>query len=792
MKIEVLSHLTLAAAFAILGATTLQATTTFTVTNTSNSGAGSLAQAITDANNTAGLDTIAFNIPSSDPGCHNVAGVGTVCTISVFGGLPDITDSVTIDGYTQPGSSPNTLAVGDDAKILIEVEGSDPVAGNAFTVRASDVTLRGLVINRFSPGNNFGIGTAIVLDGFAPGPGDRLVVEGCFIGTDVTGTIALPNAGDGILIASSDGHRIGGALPAQRNIISGNTGLDNYFGVGVGINIGGGGGNGRPFTTNVQVLGNYIGVDRSGNVALGNAAGVAIGNGLNHRIGGPNPGERNVIGGSLRTNNNFDGCYGSGVCIGGGDSNHIVQGNYIGIGADGIAPVGNANYGVDLGFRNNSPGNLIGGPKPGEGNVISSNGAYGIFSGFSNSNAYQGNLIGTAADGTTPRGNLLDGIRCSSSYVETIGGTTLGAGNVIAFNGRKGVVLNAGSGGAQSAVDPILGNFVHDNNSLGIDLNDDGVTPNDHCDADKCNFGCGANANQNYPVLTSASSSGGSTTIQGTLDSTTNATFRIEFFSSSACDGSGYGEGEVFLGASDVTTDANCSATIDVNLPVGVAVDQFITATATDSSNNTSEFSNCIPIATPSPTPTPTATATATPTATATATATPTATTSATPTPTATPGMIRVCFKTVPAGLSYTVDGITYNSSHTFSWLAGSSHTIATTSPQNGGTAVQYVWKKWSDNGAISHTITPTSNSRYVAKFATQYYLTMNAGTGGTVAPASSWRNKGAQGVIKGTPLPGYHFTGWTGSGSGSYSGPNNPASIIMNEPITETASFSQ
>src|SRR5581483_2313344 len=119
---------------------------------------------------------------------------------------------------------------------------------------------------------------------------------------------------------SSDGHRIGSPLPSQRTIICGNTGLDNSCGVGVGINIRPGGNNGCPFTTNVQVLVNYIGVDSSGNVALGNAAGVAIGNGLNHRIGGPNPGERNVIGGGLRTNNNFDACYGSGICIGGGDS----------------------------------------------------------------------------------------------------------------------------------------------------------------------------------------------------------------------------------------------------------------------------------------------------------------------------------------------------------------------------------------------------------------------------------------------------------------------------------------
>jgi uncharacterized repeat protein (TIGR02543 family) len=151
-----------------------------------------------------------------------------------------------------------------------------------------------------------------------------------------------------------------------------------------------------------------------------------------------------------------------------------------------------------------------------------------------------------------------------------------------------------------------------------------------------------------------------------------------------------------------------------------------------------------------------------------------------------------VTFKTNPAGLSYTVDGTTFNSGHVFSWPAGSSHTIATTSPQSGGSGVQYVWQKWSDNGAISHTIAPTTSTTYTATFTTQYYLTMNAGTGGTVTPASGWKNKGAHVAIRATASNGYHFSGWTGSGNGSYSGPNNPASVTMNGPITETASFSQ
>jgi hypothetical protein len=162
-----------------------------------------------------------------------------------------------------------------------------------------------------------------------------------------------------------------------------------------------------------------------------------------------------------------------------------------------------------------------------------------------------------------------------------------------------------------------------------------------------------------------------------------------------------------------------------------------------------------------------------------------------TPTPTPTP-TVRVTVQTNPAGLAFSVDGTTYNSTQMFSWIPGSSHTIASTSPQSGGTGVQYVWLGWSDSGAISHTVAPTTSRTYTAIFSTQYYLTMTRGTGGTVSPASGWRNAGSTVSITATATTGYTFAGWTGTGAGSYSGMNNPASITMNGPVTENASFTR
>jgi uncharacterized repeat protein (TIGR02543 family) len=152
---------------------------------------------------------------------------------------------------------------------------------------------------------------------------------------------------------------------------------------------------------------------------------------------------------------------------------------------------------------------------------------------------------------------------------------------------------------------------------------------------------------------------------------------------------------------------------------------------------------------------------------------------------------INVTVQTIPAGYSFTADGVTYTNAQTFNWTQGSAHALATVSPQNAGAGAQDIWTSWSDGGAISHVIEPLESATYTANFTNQYYLTMNAGTGGSASPDSGWINSGTVENISATPATGYTFDGWTGSGSGSYSGGNNSASISMNGPITETANFS-
>jgi hypothetical protein len=194
------------------------------------------------------------------------------------------------------------------------------------------------------------------------------------------------------------------------------------------------------------------------------------------------------------------------------------------------------------------------------------------------SNTIQGNSIGTDATGLYVLGNGNDGINLQGSSSTTIGGA--GAGNIIQFNNGAGV--NVSSGGSNF----ISANSIFDNAGLGIDLGNDGMTTNDVGDADM-----GANELQNYPVLTSVMSAFGSTQVQGTLRSQPNMVYRLEFFSTPTWDATGIPEGQTYLGTTNVTTDGSGNAGFSVALAATVASNNVVTATATDPTGNTSEFS---------------------------------------------------------------------------------------------------------------------------------------------------------------------------------------------------------
>jgi len=312
------------------------------------------------------------------------------------------------------------------------------------------------------------------------------------------------------------------------------------------------------------IEGNFIGTDVMGGTAAPNNHGVLVLDGSDNRIGGVNGGAANLL-----SANEY------GVEIAGtGATGNLVQGNLIGTDATGTLDLGNSTGVWILA----APSNVVGGDTVQERNVISGN-SMGILLQGATGTLVQGNFIGTDVTGTIALGNS-DGVVIADAYQNTIGGTAPGAGNIIAFNAGVRVLAGTGNG--------ILSNSIFSNAGLGIELGIfDLVTPNDVGDADG-----GPNNLQNFPVLTSATG-GSSTTIAGVLDTVANTLVRVEFFTNSACDTSGYGEGETFLGAMDVTTDGGGHASFVVTFPAAIAAGEFVTATAT-ADNNTSEFSQCV------------------------------------------------------------------------------------------------------------------------------------------------------------------------------------------------------
>jgi CSLREA domain-containing protein len=306
---------------------------------TCNAAHCSLREAINAANAAAGADLIAFDI----------AGAG-VHTIQPASFLPNITDALTIDGYTQPGTSENTDAIATNAVLLIEIDGSLAPPSFQRGLRLNTAgTIRGLVIGGFASG------TGIDMSGSGP-----RTVAGCFLGTDASGSVAHPNV-TGVETVSDV--TVGGTAPADRNLISGNSfeGIDS------------------PTTTGVFILGNLIGTDATGQLAIPNGNGIHFNGIPSVTIGGSGPGAGNVISG----NSSFG--------ISGGH-NCVVQGNRIGTTADGTGPLPNGGAGIAPGSNN-----AIGGTGPGEGNLIAYNGTWGFadgqFGNFGVGNTIRGNSI---------------------------------------------------------------------------------------------------------------------------------------------------------------------------------------------------------------------------------------------------------------------------------------------------------------------------------------------------------------------------------------------------------------
>ncbi|HVQ38730.1 MAG TPA: hypothetical protein VMS31_14425 [Pyrinomonadaceae bacterium] len=524
----------------------------FTVTNTNDSGPGSLRQAIEDANANPGADTIRFSIGSGAK------------TIAPYYMLPLVTDPVIFDGTTQPGYS---------GRPIVELTGYQ-FGGVGLSITGGGSTVRGLLLNRF--------GNAINLN-----MRGNNKVENCFIGVERTGMVAESNTSSGIIIISSPGNRIGGTSPGMGNLISGN--------LGAGIEI-------RNNSPGTLVQGNYLGTDINGNYPvaffethIGSGTGIAISGSDNTVIGGTEPGARNIISGNNRGGIDIQNSAGT-----------IIKGNIIGTDAAGRYALANNKNGIEMHHTRNT---VIGGTEPGARNIISGNkfGPSGSGNGIlimSNGNSstvtadnvIRGNYIGVGEDGVTSIPNSDNGVIIVNATNTIIGGSEPGAGNIVANNTFAGVRVFSDTN-PPGRGNLISRNLIFSNGDLGIDIGSGGPTPNDPADVDT-----GVNELQNYPVLTSAHSSSGVTTVIGNLNGMGNTAFTIEFFVNSSCEAGGIGEGQSFAGSTQVKNWGNDSP-IYATLPFPALVGQFITATAIDPLGNTSEFSQCMVVTDTAPPP---------------------------------------------------------------------------------------------------------------------------------------------------------------------------------------------
>jgi uncharacterized repeat protein (TIGR01451 family) len=513
---------------------------TLTVTNTNDSGAGSLAQAILDANSQAIVggvpNTIAFDIPG--PGLHK---------ITLQNPLPTLTNPVIVNGYTQPGASPNTNPIDqpDNAVLQVQIDGSQvPFAqGLAVGKGAAGSTIEGLVIDGFNSS-----GTGISLS--ATDGGNH--VAGNFIGVDPTGLIAstLNSNSYGIQFMGPN-NVIGGTNPADRNVISGNH-FDGLVVTGASA-------------TNNLIEGNYVGLKADGNSAFTigfSQESILIDHASGTTVGGTTTAARNVIAGANAIDLNSA-------------TNTTIEGNYIGIDRTGTMPV----LSLKALTMTGSSGTKIGGSTPGAGNVMGGNAGaasqVGMTIDLSSSTTIQGNFMGTDPSGTHNIGPFSLGITVQRSTGTTIGGTNPGEGNVIANDIFGGSGASIFFPGTPTTVNDVLieGNSFFGNDGAAILASN--VAP---------------------PFLTGATS----TTVTGHITGVPGSTYRVEYFATPDTGGASKAQGKTLIGFQDgLVADSSGNVPLSFSPGGGVPSGEFITATATKDEAATSGFSQGVEVSIP-------------------------------------------------------------------------------------------------------------------------------------------------------------------------------------------------
>ena len=362
------------------------------VTNSNDSGPGSLRQAIDDANSDPALTKITFNIPGG--GGH---------TINLLSGLPLITTPVDIDATSQPGYAGTPL---------VQIDGGNPNVTQGtvgLILNAGNSKIRGLSITRFSGG-----GIKLQTHG-----GNS--IRNCYVGTNATFSTGLGNSVAGVLIENTPNNAIGEQMPGNSNVISGNT---------VGVLI-----SGVAATTN-EVRDNYIGTNADGVLLSNTSDGVRISGAPNNLIGGT----RLQNGISFPTGNIISGNGSDGIEITGATATgNRIQANLVGLKPGGNVALGNFISGIRI---EGAPNNIIGGTDAGSaGNTISGNNNSGgiVLAAGSSGTIIQGNYLGTSADGTAAVKNNFTDIYIESAN-NLIGGLVAGARNVITASGT-GVYL---------------------------------------------------------------------------------------------------------------------------------------------------------------------------------------------------------------------------------------------------------------------------------------------------------------------------------------------------------------